>query len=49
MDLEVGYNAIHLLDSQKEHYARLTAMLEHRKFALDFSMLGAGKTYTSSK
>lgn len=50
MDLEDDANVanmhdpIVLLDSQKEHYARMNQLLSKRKFLLDFSMLGAGKT-----
>jgi len=39
---------IQLLPNQIEHYERLKAIFTHSTFALDFSMLGAGKTYTSS-
>ena len=33
-----------LLDSQKKHFEAITSILERHKFALDLSMLGAGKT-----
>jgi hypothetical protein len=39
---------IHLLPNQEEHVKNLTKILDKLPFALDFSMLGAGKTYTSS-
>lgn len=39
---------IELLPNQIEHYQRVNTILSQSPFALDFSMLGAGKTYTSS-
>ena len=39
---------ISLLPNQVEHYERIKSILSKSSFALDFSMLGAGKTYTSS-
>jgi hypothetical protein len=35
---------IELLPSQIDHFERLKTMLSQRKFALDFSVMGAGKT-----
>lgn len=43
------HEPIQLLESQLGHQTRITDMMTRRKFVLDFSMLGAGKTYTSSK
>lgn len=40
---------IQLLPSQVAHYERVNTMLSNMPFALDLSMLGAGKTYTSTK
>ena len=39
---------IHLFPSQQEHVAKMNATLDKHPFALDFSMLGAGKTYTTT-
>jgi hypothetical protein len=39
---------VELLPSQTEHVARLNEILDSFPFALDMSMLGAGKTYTSA-
>lgn len=38
-----------LLESQKDHQLRICELMKRRNFVLDFSMLGAGKTQTSSK
>jgi hypothetical protein len=35
---------IHLLDSQTQHVGNIERILGRSKFALDLSMLGAGKT-----
>ena len=40
--------AIQLREQQQEHADRLTRILSSSKFALDLSVMGAGKTYTSS-
>ena len=39
---------IQLLPSQVTHASQLKSILQNGPFALDFSMLGAGKTYTGS-
>lgn len=40
---------ITLLPTQTEHFARVKNILDKAPFALDLSMLGAGKTYVSAK
>ena len=40
--------SVELLPSQTDHVARLNGILDSFPFALDMSMLGAGKTYTST-
>lgn len=40
---------INLLPSQIAHRARLMEILDRNPYALDFSMLGAGKTYTAAR
>ena len=40
---------IELLPTQTDHFARLNRILDGAPFALDLSMLGAGKTYVSAK
>jgi hypothetical protein len=40
---------IELLPNQSLHVERINAMFEKQHFAFDLSMMGSGKTYTSSK
>ena len=40
---------ITLLPSQVDHHARLMEILDRSSYALDSSMLGAGKTYTAAR
>ena len=46
--LKVTLQELTLLPNQTEHVERLRAILDKYPFALDLSMLGAGKTFTSS-
>lgn len=43
-----GTQHVELYETQQEHVQRIDAMFAQFPFALDFSMLGAGKTYTST-
>lgn len=40
---------IELLPNQAQHVERINSMLDKQHFAFDLSMMGSGKTYTSSK
>ena len=44
----MAMGTLKLMESQKEHVVKLMDILGRSQFAMDFSMLGAGKTYTSS-
>ena len=46
--LKVAHQELTLLANQAEHVERLRTILRSYPFALDLSMLGAGKTFTSS-
>jgi hypothetical protein len=48
MNTKKEKKVIELLPNQKEHVENLNKILNRFPFAFDFSMLGAGKTYTSS-
>lgn len=48
VDMDEIAHSVKLMPHQKEHVDRLNAMLDIRPFALDFSMLGSGKTFTST-
>lgn len=39
---------IQLQPQQQEHVARLVNILKHHKCALDLSVMGAGKSYSSA-
>lgn len=45
---DTSYKTIELLENQDSHVQNILKIFSERPFALDLSMLGAGKTFTST-